>query len=109
MKKSRPSLILLILLTAQMQLLAEVAPKQRIVKVAVVGCGLWGRNIVRNFYNLGALHTVCDIDNENLKKVTAEYSGINLTNDFNEIINNPEITAVAVVVPSHLHYRLVKQ
>lgn len=33
MKKSRPSLILLILLTAQMQLLAEVAPKQRIVKV----------------------------------------------------------------------------
>jgi UDP-2-acetamido-3-amino-2,3-dideoxy-glucuronate N-acetyltransferase len=78
-------------------------------KVAVVGCGLWGRNIVRNFYNLGALHTVCDIDNENLKKVTAEYSGINLTNDFNEIINNPEITAVAVVVPSHLHYRLVKQ
>ena len=37
--------------------------------VAVVGCGLWGRNIVRNFYNLNALHSVCDLDEENLKMV----------------------------------------
>ena len=38
-------------------------------KIAVIGCGLWGRNIVRNFYNLNALSIVCDIDEENLKKV----------------------------------------
>ena len=35
--------------------------------IAVIGCGIWGRNIVRNFYNLGALHSVCDFDSENLK------------------------------------------
>ena len=34
--------------------------------IAVVGCGIWGRNIVRNFYNLGALHSVCDFDDDNL-------------------------------------------
>ena len=28
--------------------------------VAVVGNGYWGKNLVRNFFELGALHTVCD-------------------------------------------------
>jgi predicted dehydrogenase len=28
--------------------------------VAVIGCGYWGKNLVRNFYHLGALAMVCD-------------------------------------------------
>lgn len=77
--------------------------------VAVVGCGIWGRNIVRNFYNLGALHTVCDIDEENLKMVQAQYDGTHTTKDFNELLNNPEIKAICVVTPSHTHFGLVKK
>ena len=42
-------------------------------KIAVMGCGLWGRNIVRNFYNLEVLDTVCDLDEENLAKVKEQY------------------------------------
>ncbi len=78
-------------------------------QVAVIGCGLWGRNIVRNFYNLEALHTVCDLDPENRKKVEEQYPGVHTTSDFNEILNNDDITAVAVVTPSHTHFKLVKQ
>lgn len=77
-------------------------------KIAVIGCGVWGRNIVRNFYNLNVLDTVCDIDDENLNKVTQEYEGVKTTKDYNDIINNPEITGVAVVTPSHMHYKVVK-
>lgn len=77
-------------------------------KIAVIGCGVWGRNIVRNFYNLNVLDTVCDIDDENLNKVTQEYAGVKVTKDYNDILNNPEITGVAVVTPSHMHYKLVK-
>lgn len=77
-------------------------------KIAVIGCGVWGRNIVRNFYNLNVLDTVCDIDDENLNKVTQDYNGVKITKDYNEIINNPEITGVAVVTPSHMHYKVVK-
>lgn len=76
-------------------------------KIAVIGSGVWGRNIVRNFYNLNVLDTVCDIDEENLKKVTQDYKSVKITKDFNDIINNPEITGVAVVTPSHTHYKLV--
>lgn len=78
-------------------------------KVAVIGCGVWGRNIVRNFYNLNVLDTVCDIDDENLKKVREEYKNVKTTKDFKDILNNPEITAVAVVTPSHTHYKIVKE
>lgn len=78
-------------------------------KIAVIGCGVWGRNIVRNFYNLNVLDTVCDIDDENLNKVTQEYEGIKTTRNYLDIINNPQITAVAVVTPSHMHYTLVKE
>lgn len=77
-------------------------------KVAVLGCGLWGRNIVRNFYNLNALGMVCDLDEENLAKVREQYPDVKTTRDFNDILNSDEITAVCVVTPSHTHYKFVK-
>src|SRR5574344_106810 len=78
-------------------------------KVAVIGCGMWGRNIVRNFYNLNVLEIVCDLDPANRQKVLDEYQNVKVTSDFNDILNNPEITGVAVVTPSHTHYGLVKK
>lgn len=78
-------------------------------KIAVIGCGVWGRNIVRNFYNLGVLDTVCDIDEENLAKVSKDYQNVKTVKDFKEVLNNPEITGVAVVTPSHTHYKIVNE
>ena len=77
-------------------------------KIAVLGCGLWGRNIVRNFYNLNALGMVCDLDEENLAKVREQYPDVKTTKDFNDILNSDEITAVCVVTPSHTHFKFVK-
>lgn len=76
---------------------------------AVVGCGLWGRNIVRNFYNLKALHSVCDLDVENLKMIKELYPEVNTTSDFNSILSNPEINSLCIVTPSHTHFNLVKK
>jgi len=77
--------------------------------VAVIGCGIWGKNVVRNFYNLEALHTVCDLDEENRKNLKQQYPDVNIISDFKEILANSEIEAVAVVTPSHTHYKIVKQ
>ena len=76
---------------------------------AVVGCGLWGRNIVRNFYNLGALHSVCDLDKDNLKMIQELYPEVNTTSDFNELLSNPQVVAMCIVTPSHTHFNLVKK
>ena len=77
-------------------------------KVAVLGAGIWGKNLVRNFYNLNYLHTVCDMDEDNLKMVEQNYPDVKRTKDFNDILNNPNIDSVAVVTPSHTHFGLVK-
>lgn len=77
-------------------------------KIAVIGCGLWGRNIVRNFYSLGVLEIVCDLDDDNIAKIRELYPNLKITKDFNDIINDPKITAVAVVTPSHTHFKIVK-
>ena len=78
-------------------------------KIAVIGYGMWGKNIVRNFYNLNVLDTVCDLDSETRKKIKDLYPEINVIADMNEVINNPEITSVAVVTPSHTHYNQFQQ
>lgn len=77
-------------------------------KIAVIGFGMWGRNIVRNFYNLKVLDIVCDLDDESLKTVREQFPGVKTTKDFNEIINDKTITGVAVVTPSHTHFKIVK-
>jgi len=76
--------------------------------IAIVGCGLWGRNLVRNFYNLGALNIVCDLDFENLKTVKSQYD-VNITSDFKGLLSNPEVEGIIIATPSHTHYGMVKQ
>ena len=77
-------------------------------KIAVLGCGLWGRNVVRNFYNLNALGMVCDLDDDNIAKVKSEYPNVATTKDFHDILNNENIMGVVVVTPSHTHFKFVK-
>jgi predicted dehydrogenase len=40
--------------------MAPATLKESRPRVAVVGCGYWGKNLVRNFHQLGALAMVCD-------------------------------------------------
>ena len=77
-------------------------------KIAVVGFGMWGKNIVRNFYNLNVLDIVCDLDEEVHKVIKEQFPGVRVTKDFNDIINDETITGVAIVTPSHTHFKLVK-
>ncbi len=77
-------------------------------KIAVVGFGMWGKNIVRNFYNLNVLDIVCDLDEDVHKVIQEQFPGVKVTKDFNDIINNDSITGVAIVTPSHTHFKLVK-
>ena len=51
--------------------------------VGVIGCGIWGKNIVRNFYNLNALNIVCDLDDDNIAKIKELYPDVKTTKDFN--------------------------
>lgn len=42
-------------------------------RVAVVGCGYWGKNLVRNFYELEALEAICDVIEACLQELSMKY------------------------------------
>ena len=69
--------------------------------IAVVGCGYWGKNLVRNFSELGALYSVSDVNIETAKNYANQYKVKSLT--FNETINNKDIEGVVLTVPAELH------
>ena len=69
--------------------------------IAVVGCGHWGKNLVRNFSELGALAAVCDPNDDLAKSYAEKYNVGNLS--FIGIINDPAIEGVVLAVPARLH------
>lgn len=78
-------------------------------KIAVIGSGNWGRNLVRNFYGLGFLHTVCDLNEASLQELQQQYKGLNVTTRFDAVLENPAICGVVIATPSHTHYPLAKK
>ena len=69
--------------------------------ITVVGCGYWGKNLVRNFSELGALYSICDLNTEIANKYAGQYNVKN--SSFIEIINDLNIKGVVLAVPAHLH------
>jgi predicted dehydrogenase len=81
------------------------------IRFAVIGYGYWGPNIVRNLQGLGSarLVTVCDKSEASLRRAKAAYPDINVTTDCSEVLNSPDIDAVAVITPVWTHYDLAKR
>ena len=69
--------------------------------IAVVGCGHWGKNLVRNFAELGALAAVCDPNDKLAQSYAEQYNVGNLS--FAAILANPAIEGVVLAVPASLH------
>jgi len=77
--------------------------------IAVIGCGYWGKNLIRNFHQLNALHTICDTFPEQLQKFHAQYPNAQVTEDFEAVLTNPEIQAVVLATPAETHFPLAKR
>lgn len=73
--------------------------------IAVVGCGYWGSNLVRNFSELGALRAVVDAFPATAERVAQQFSVEAL--GFEQAIAHPEIKGVAIAAPAELHAKLV--
>jgi UDP-2-acetamido-3-amino-2,3-dideoxy-glucuronate N-acetyltransferase len=74
------------------------------LKVAVLGGGYWGKNLVRNFFELGVLKWVCDIDPNTLTDLRNKYSGVLTTTNYQEVLDDGEVSAVVIASPAAMHY-----
>ncbi len=81
------------------------------INIGIIGFGYWGPNIVRNFSSLEEVkvHSICDGNQDAMKRASKAYPHITVTSNYNDILNSPEIDAVAVITPVSTHFNLTKQ
>ena len=80
-------------------------------KVAVVGCGAWGRNLVRSFSSLlGPENVVCsDAHGPTLAQVVRDFPGVSAAPDLKGVLEDPQVHAVAIATPVVTHYAVASQ
>ncbi len=81
------------------------------IGIAVVGYGYWGPNLVRNFAETegAAMKMCCDSDPQRLALAQKRSPAMAGTTDFDEVLRNPAVNAVAIATPVHTHYELAKR
>lgn len=75
----------------------------RTPRVAVVGCGQWGKNLVRTFHGLGALQWLCDSDPDALHRQAQLVPGVRTTTRFDELLAT-DVQAIVIATPAALHH-----
>jgi len=77
--------------------------------IGLAGLGYWGRNIFRNLFEMGVLHSACDAEISTLKEFENNYPDLHYTTSFDDLLSNPEIKAIALATPAVTHFNLVKK
>lgn len=70
--------------------------------IAVVGCGYWGKNLVRNMAEIGALAAVVDANTEQAAAMAKTFNVP--ARSFEEVLSDTDITGVVLAVPAPAHY-----
>src|SRR5258707_988478 len=77
-------------------------------RVAVIGVGYWGKNLVRNFYELGTLVALCDSNQLLEEDYKKKYQGVKFCTNYQEVLSDSSIDAVALATPAVKHYEMAK-
>ncbi len=89
------------------QAAASAEQTKSVPRVAVLGVGHWGKNLVRNFAELGALVAVVDPDVAAAAALVGTHGGAVM--DLDAVLADPEINAVAIAAPAPLHHDLARR
>src|SRR5258708_7287551 len=81
------------------------------LNVAVIGCGGWGPNHVRNFATLpnSKVVAIADLDTERLRRMAEMWPGMALEQDWRRLLTADAIDAVVVATPTSTHGQIVRE
>lgn len=83
------------------------AEDKQVVTLAVIGSGYWGKNLVRNFAALHALHTVCDLTPNGRATAAAIAPQARIVDNLESVLTDPAIQAVVIATPAETHFHVV--
>ncbi len=80
------------------------------INIAVIGCGYWGPNLIRNFVTFPGtkLLWACDVDKNRLNKILQPYPEVKKTINYEDILADNSVHAVAIATPVHTHFPIAK-
>src|SRR6476661_2386347 len=75
------------------------------LRVAVVGAGYWGPNLVRNFRGSSSTEVlwVVDASEERASRLAAAYGGIRVSSDPADVLADDQVDAVVIATPPETH------
>jgi predicted dehydrogenase len=73
------------------------------VNTAVIGCGYWGKNLVRNFDRLSNLVICCDSSDTVRASIASAYPHVKVTASFEMVLGDPAVQAVILATPTPSH------
>ena len=79
-----------------------------LVGIGVVGYGYWGPNLVRNFAAVEGAQVIaiCDMDATRMALGKRRHPGVVITNEFQDLLKDKRIDAIAIATPVHTHFEL---
>ncbi len=81
------------------------------IRVAVLGAGEWGPNLIRNFHNKQTSEVVWIIDRDaaRLAEVQARFPDVQVSEEPARAFSDPAVDAVVVATPTSTHFTLAQQ
>ena len=81
------------------------------IQLAIVGLGYWGPNLLRNFDQLRDCEVMfcCDLNDANLRSIKEQYPHVQITNDYDALVANPQLDAIVIATSAVTHYDLAKK
>jgi predicted dehydrogenase len=81
------------------------------MKLAIVGCGYWGPNLVRNFVQSNKVQQVicCDLSQKRLDRMKSLYPMVEVLSDYKQLVQMPDLDAVAIATPVKTHHPIAKE
>ena len=81
------------------------------MKLAVIGCGYWGPNLIRNFVQSNKVEqlTCCDMDTKKLERMKTLYPSVEVLSDYKALLDRPDLDAVAIATPVKTHHPIAKE
>ena len=78
------------------------------INIGVIGHGYWGPNLTRNFADLARakLAAVSDLDQRKLDVVARRFPSVKTTTDYQDLVRDPNIDAIAIATPVSTHFEL---
>ncbi len=77
--------------------------------IGLIGLGYWGKNILRNLYEMGAIYSAYDTNAECIAQRREQFPDVDYTTSLDDILSNGKIKAVAISSPAVTHYEIAKR